>query len=152
MFRHQILVQNTSKTPEKSISDRIMKIKATKTTKTTLFEKSKNLQKSQKSRFWPKFKTKIKCFKLFKNMLYGQKWVPEMFQSRFAPGFDIFTHLEAILRKFKKIDFFQIFHLWVHQKSAGRNFYGSRNFEETSKIRLEYQNLFQNKNADLNST
>ena len=89
MFRHQILVQNTSKTPEKSISDRTMKIKATKTTKTTLFEKSKNLQKSQKSRFWPKFKTKIKCFKLLKNMLYGQKWIPEVFQSRFAPGIDI---------------------------------------------------------------
>ena len=42
-------------------------------------------------------------------MIYGRKWVPEMFQSRFAPGFDIFTHLEAILRKFKKIDFFKFF-------------------------------------------
>ena len=76
MFRHRILVQNTSKTPEKSISDHIMKIKATKT---TLFAKSKNPQKSPKSRFWPKFKTKIKCFKSFKNMLYGWKWVPEVF-------------------------------------------------------------------------
>ena len=45
MFRHRILVQNASKTPEKSISDHIMEIKATKT---TLFEKSKNLQKSPK--------------------------------------------------------------------------------------------------------
>ena len=70
MFRHRILVQNASETPEKSISNHFMKIKATKT---KLFDKSKNLQKSQKSRFWPKFKTKIKCFKSFKNMLYGRK-------------------------------------------------------------------------------
>ena len=48
MFRHRILVQNASKTPDKSISDLIMKIKATKPTKTTLFEKSKNLQKFPK--------------------------------------------------------------------------------------------------------
>ena len=47
MFRHRILVQNASKTSENPISDHIMKIKATKTPKTTLFDKSKNLQKSQ---------------------------------------------------------------------------------------------------------
>ena len=48
MFIHRILVKNAPKTLEKSISDHIMKIKATETTKTTLFEKSKNLQKSPK--------------------------------------------------------------------------------------------------------
>ena len=81
MFRHRILVQNASKTREKVISKHIMKIKATKTTKTTVFEKSKKLifKNPKKSRFWPKFKTKIKCFKSFKTMLYGWKWVPEVF-------------------------------------------------------------------------
>ena len=79
MFRHRIVVQNASKTPEKTISEHILKIKATKTTKTTLFDKLKIFKNPQKSRFWPKFKTKIHCFKSFKNMLYGWKWLPEVF-------------------------------------------------------------------------
>ena len=63
-------------------------------------------------------------------------------------------HFYSYRSNFKIIQknrFFQIFYLWAHQKLAGRNFYGSRNFEGTSKIRLQYQNLFQNKNAALNS-
>ena len=38
-------------------------------------------------------------------MIFVRKWVPEIFQTSFAPGFDIFIHLEAILRNSKKIDF-----------------------------------------------
>ena len=45
MFRHQILVQNASKKPEKSISDHIMKIKATKTTLSENQKIFKNLKK-----------------------------------------------------------------------------------------------------------
>ena len=59
MFRHRILVQNASKTPEKPISDHIMKIKATKT---TVFEKSKNLQKSQNIAILAKIQNRNKVF------------------------------------------------------------------------------------------
>ena len=62
MFRHQILVQNTSKIPEKSIFDHIMKIKATKTPKATLFDKSKNLQKSQNIAILAKIQNKNQVF------------------------------------------------------------------------------------------
>ena len=76
MFRHRILVQNTSKKPAEAICYHITKIKATKT---TLFENQKIFKNPPKSRFWPKFKNKIMCFNSFKNMLCSRNWVPQVF-------------------------------------------------------------------------
>ena len=62
MFRHRILVHKTTKVLDKSISNYIMKIKSTKITKTALFEKSKNLQKSQNIAILAKIQNKNKVF------------------------------------------------------------------------------------------
>ena len=53
---------------------------------------------------------------------------------RFAPGIDIRTHLERILRHFEILDFFELFICGFTKNETRRNFYGSRNFEIILKI------------------
>ena len=48
---------------------------------------------------------------------------------RFAPGIDIRTHLERILRYFEILDFLEFFICGFTKNRTRRNFYGLRNFE-----------------------
>ena len=48
---------------------------------------------------------------------------------RFAPGIDIRTHLERILRHFEILDFFEFFICGFTKNRPRKNFYGARNFD-----------------------
>ena len=48
---------------------------------------------------------------------------------RFAPGIDIITYLERILRYFEILDFLEFFICGFTKNRTRRNFYGLRNFE-----------------------
>ena len=93
------------------------------------FEKHQKFQKSPKFRFFAKIRFLMEWPILAGMMIYGRKWTPQVFQSSFAPGFDILIHLDHILSNFEKIDFLKFFICGFAQNRPRRNFYGCRNFE-----------------------
>ena len=85
-------------------------------------------------------------------MLYGRKWIPWVFQSRFAPGIDIRTCLDRILTHFENLHFFGIFYLWVRPKSDPQKFLRASKFRNNIGIRLSMLKSFLEKKAADNST
>ena len=108
----------------------------------TIFGKIKKSEISQKNRFWSKIQSSIEKPIWTGMMIYGRKWLFEVFQMCFAPKIVILMHLEGILSDFEKIDFLNIFICGTSQNRACRIFYESRNFYMTLKKCLDISYLF----------
>ena len=99
---------------------------------------------SMKIRFsihWPKS---------LKMILYGRKWIPEVFQMRFAPRIDIISLLVQILSNFEKSHFLEFSFVGFQHFDARRIFYGCRNGRLLSGTPPNTLGLFPEKNANIN--
>ena len=99
----------------------------------------------------PKFQSSIGRPESIGHMLYGRKWIPEVFQMRFAPRIDIISLLVQILSNFEKSHFLEFSFVGFQHFDARRIFYGCRNGRLLSGTPPNTLGLFPEKNANNNS-